>query len=101
MRTREVPSIQNEIRIIPVWAYVVAVAVFLLVPFVFFKFSGIWSAESDAPFLFRTLISFLPGTVLAFLSLMAGYVNRDAGRRGMSRALWTLLVRCAGLGSTS
>lgn len=89
---REIPSIQQEIGLIPAWAYLVAVAVFLLIPFVFFKFSGIWAAESDAPFLFRMLISFLPGTFLAFLALMVGYVNKDAGRRGMSRLLWTLLV---------
>jgi Double zinc ribbon len=92
MTVKEIPGIQNEIRIVPAWAYIVAVAVFFLVPFVFFNFSGVWSPESDAPFLFRVVLTFLPGTILAFLTLMVGYVNRDAGRRGMSRALWTVLV---------
>jgi predicted amidophosphoribosyltransferase len=30
--------------------------------------------------------------MLAFLTLLVGYVNRDAKRRGMSAALWTILV---------
>src|SRR5258705_3836139 len=92
VKVKEVPGIRKEIGIIPAWAFVLAVAVFFVIPFVFFKFSGVWSAESNAPFVFRALISFLPGTMLAFLALMAGYVNRDAGRRGMSRSLWTFLV---------
>src|SRR5215510_6590414 len=66
--------------------------VFLLIPICFYEFSSIWSRESDAPVPFRILLSFVPGTIVAFLTLMVGYVNKDAGRRGMNRTLWTLLV---------
>jgi predicted amidophosphoribosyltransferase len=34
----------------------------------------------------------MPGAIVAFLALLVGYVNRDAKRRGMNVALWTLLV---------
>jgi hypothetical protein len=83
-------GLRGEIRIIPGWAFAVAAVVFILVPVLFFTF--VWSDDSGAPRAFGFLVSFLPGTVIAFLTLMIGYVNADAGRRGMSRALWTLLV---------
>jgi RNA polymerase subunit RPABC4/transcription elongation factor Spt4 len=37
------------------------------------------------------LLGIVAGTVLACLILLIGYINADAGRRGMSRFLWTLL----------
>jgi len=40
----------------------------------------------------RYVIAVVAGTVLGFAMLMVGYVNRDAKRRGMNVALWTLLV---------
>jgi hypothetical protein len=89
---KDIPGIQQETVLIPAWAYVLAVAFFFVTPFVFFKFSGVWSEEFGGPLLFRVLVTFLPGTIFAFLVLMVGYVNRDARRRGMNRVLWTLLV---------
>jgi hypothetical protein len=92
MTVKDAPGLKTDISIIPVWAYMLATAVFILTPVAFMMFSGLWRPDSDAPYLFRLLVSFLPGTILAFLALMVGYVNRDAGRRGMSRTLWTILV---------
>ena len=89
---KDMPGLKNEIRLVPGWAYAVAVVLFFAIPFAFYRFSGLWSPESDAPYLFRVLVSFFPGTMLSFLTLMVGYVNRDAGRRRMSRTLWTILV---------
>jgi len=37
-------------------------------------------------------IGFFGGSVLAFFTLLVGYVNRDAKRRGMNYVLWTILV---------
>jgi len=34
----------------------------------------------------------MAGSMLGLLVIAAGYVNRDAARRGMSPALWTVLV---------
>jgi hypothetical protein len=77
---------------LPLWAVVNAVVVFVLVPFIFYYFSGLWSEDFDGPRFFQLVVTFFPGTILAFLTLMVGYVNRDAGRRGMSRTVWTLVV---------
>jgi hypothetical protein len=88
---RERPGLKEEIAIIPPWAFVLAAIVFVLVPVCFFAFA--WGHSPNRPgAVFQILISLLPGTIFAFLVLMIGYVNRDAGRRGMSRALWTLIV---------
>jgi uncharacterized membrane protein YhaH (DUF805 family) len=92
VRVKDVPGLKGDIRLIPTWAYILAATLIIVIPGVFRAYSGLWSPESDAPFPFVLLVSFLPGTILAFLALMVGYVNRDAGRRGMSRALWTTLV---------
>ena len=90
--TNDKSAIRREFGIIPAWAYVIAGVVFVGIPVLFFGF--VWPNEpSEGPGIWmRNLISVLPGTFLAFLALMVGYVNRDAGRRGMSRTLWTLVV---------
>jgi hypothetical protein len=91
VRGKEKFDIRQEVGIIPAWAFVVAIIVFVAAPIVFFGF--VWPHEEDAPGLvLRVLIPFLPATILAFLVLMIGYVNRDAGRRNMNRLLWTLVV---------
>jgi len=83
---------KSEIMIIPGWAFALSAILFLTIPFVFFNFVWANQSRAPAPLPFEILVSILPGTVLAFLTLMVGYVNKDAGRRGMSRTLWTLLV---------
>src|SRR5262245_60724296 len=88
---RERPGIRQEIAVIPTWAYILAAVVFVTIPFLFFGF--VWPREDSPPSQFvRVVLPFIPSTVLAFLALMIGYVNKDAGRRGMSRALWTAIV---------
>jgi len=44
------------------------------------------------PFPLRVFLGVLAGGVLAVWALLVGYVNRDAARRGMNRALWTLVA---------
>ncbi|PYS35547.1 MAG: hypothetical protein DMG14_26790 [Acidobacteria bacterium] len=90
MTVTDTRIIKSEIMVIPKWARVLAAVVFIAVPICFYAF--VWTKPSDAPVPFRILVSFLPGSILAVLALMVGYVNKDAGRRGMNRTLWTLLV---------
>jgi hypothetical protein len=85
---RDKPGIKQELAVIPGWALAIAFTIFLVAPVLIFTY------EAPAPLLFRILISVLPPTIFAFLVLMIGYVNRDAGRRGMSRTLWTIIVIC-------
>jgi RNA polymerase subunit RPABC4/transcription elongation factor Spt4 len=88
---KEKSGLKKELAIIPGWAYVVAVIAFVCIASVFAWF--VWPRQENAPpFPLQILVTLLPATFLAFLVLMIGYVNRDAGRRGMSRTLWTLIV---------
>jgi hypothetical protein len=83
-------DIKREIGVIPGWAYVAAVVVFVGILFGFMAFLRP-ASEGQMP-LFWIFFPFVPASFVAFLVLMIGYVNRDAGRRGMSRPLWTLIV---------
>ena len=89
-RTTE-SMLKREIAIIPAWAFVVAAVLLAAIPIIFFTF--VWPTESNPPALpLQILIALIPATFLALFLLLIGYVNRDAGRRGMSRTLWTVLV---------
>jgi RNA polymerase subunit RPABC4/transcription elongation factor Spt4 len=83
-------TLKEEIRLVPGWAYVLAIAIFVCFEVVI----GIaWKREPNPPpIALQYFIRFVPGTVVAFLALLIGYVNQDAKRRGMNRTLWTLLV---------
>lgn len=88
---RERFDLAREIRVVPTWAVVLAVVLFLGIQFAFFRY--IWPSEPNAPpLLLQIVISTMASSVLVVLVLLIGYVNRDAGRRGMGRTLWTLLV---------
>jgi len=80
----------DELRIIPGWAYGLAITLLLgleiLIPIM---------RRHDAhpmPLLAMMAIMALGGCVIAALGLLIGYVNRDAKRRGMNVTLWTLIV---------
>lgn len=83
-------SFGKEIRLVPWWAFLLAITIFACFQIII----GIaWKHESNPPPIFvRYFITFVPGTLVAFFALLIGYVNQDAKRRGMSRTLWTLLV---------
>jgi hypothetical protein len=79
----------NEITIrFPWWLIALAVTAFL----------GVQAAvhfptlDNPPPLVVRIFLVPFAGLVLAFYILVAGYVNRDAKRRGMSSLVWTLLV---------
>src|SRR5215510_6557706 len=99
MTTNETPNVERaqesgfkrELSVIPTWAIVLAAIVLICIP-VFF-YTVVWqNTLNRPPALMQLAVSVFPGFILAFLVLMIGYVNQDAGRRGMSRTLWTLLV---------
>jgi Double zinc ribbon/Phospholipase_D-nuclease N-terminal len=90
MTTVEGSTIKTEVSLIPTWAVILAGIIFISIPGIFWMF--VWPNEGDYPRVMRILLPMVPATLLAFLVLMIGYVNRDAGRRGMSRTLWTIIV---------
>ena len=80
----------REIRIIPWWAYLLGLLGFACMQFVFNVV--ILREPNPPPAAARVFLGLLVGFILMFYFLLVGYVNRDAGRRGMSRGLWTLIA---------
>jgi len=81
---------KDEIRIISPWAFSLAILVFLSAAVFFVVVVG---RDHDAPPLaLRCLLGVIAGTLIACYIVLIGYINRDAGRRRMSRLWWTLLA---------
>ena len=82
----------DELRIIPIVARVIAFLGFL-VPWAAVTFVLTNKAAGPPmPVALMLPVALLGGTLLACLILLIGYINADAGRRGMSRLAWTLLA---------
>jgi RNA polymerase subunit RPABC4/transcription elongation factor Spt4 len=83
----------DEVRIISPWAFVVASFGYVAAAAAA-VFATLTNKTGDR---FYTLPVLVPlaiagGTAIACYILLIGYINRDAGRRGMSRLAWTLLA---------
>jgi hypothetical protein len=82
--------LSEELKIVPTWSYVLGIVLFTAV-----EFLGPILRRHDAhPMPLPALICVMTfvGLLMIALSMMVGYVNRDAKRRGMSPTLWTILV---------
>lgn len=83
----------DELKIIPKWAMALAAIAFVCMQVVFNVVVPSQKGNSNPPpAAVCALLGVLTGSVLAVYFLLVGYVNKDAGRRGMSRALWTAVV---------
>jgi hypothetical protein len=81
---------KDEIRIFAPWAYYVFTAVFVIIAVLFVTVVGL---DPKAPRLpIRCLLGLLCGALLGCYAVLIGYINQDAGRRSMSRLLWTLIA---------
>jgi hypothetical protein len=81
---------KDEIRILAPWAYYLFAAVFLTIPVLFVIAVGM--DRHAPPFAIRCLLGVIMGALLGCYAVLIGYVNQDAGRRHMSRLLWTLIA---------
>jgi|SRR5579859_2051446 len=83
----------DEIRIISPWAYGIA-ALGVVVVVVAMVFAHFTDKSGDRFFTLPVLVpvGLLGAAALVCYILLIGYVNADAGRRGMSRIGWTLLA---------
>src|SRR5439155_1160300 len=71
-------------------AYFFAILGFLM-PFAAMVYATL-SGNPPFPLAAMVPLAIFGGTILGCYVLLIGYVNRDAGRRGMSRLGWTLLA---------
>ena len=83
-------AINNRRGPIPGVAIAIAVPVFFLCLAFFLRTFG--RDETPPPIAVQVLLGILMGTLAAGYVLLAGYVNRDARRRGMRHVLWTFIV---------
>ncbi len=79
-----------EIRIIPVWAWVLAGIAFVAAQVVF-NGGPLWPSGAP-PAWCRAVLGLLAGIGGGCFLLLIGYINRDAKRRGMSPVLWTIMA---------
>jgi quinol-cytochrome oxidoreductase complex cytochrome b subunit len=87
----ETPTrLSAEIKIVPVWAWTLAAAVFVAVQWYFNL--EIARHPGAPPAWSRPLLGLLAGVAGVCYLLFIGYINRDAKRRGMSPTLWTLVA---------
>ena len=80
----------DEIRIISPWAYFFVALGFLAA--IAAVVAATLSGSAPFPLAAMVPLAILGGTIIGCYILLIGYVNRDAGRRGMSRLGWTLLA---------
>jgi len=81
---------KDELSIISPWAFSLAVLGFLAMVVLIVVLVG---RDHDAPpVAVRWLLGIITGALLGCYIVLIGYVNRDAGRRGMSGLLWTLVA---------
>jgi len=75
-------------RVIPLGGWIAAAIVFLLA----FLCLSILAMTQDAPWPVKFIFPILVPAMLGGYTLLIGYVNGDARRRGMRYVMWTLLA---------
>jgi RNA polymerase subunit RPABC4/transcription elongation factor Spt4 len=81
---------KDELRIIPSWVFFLAVVVLVAVDVFFVCMLG--RDRHSPPVAVRELLGVVAGAVVGCYILLIAYINRDSGRRRMSRWLWTLIA---------
>lgn len=81
----------DSLKLIPLWSIVLAVLVFAASIYFFNRAPApVHRRPGSLPM--HLITGYITGAVLASYSLVVGYVSRDVKRRGMSAALWMLVV---------
>jgi hypothetical protein len=90
LKTEQRTKFSDELRVIPTWAGVLAGIGFITMHILFYT---VFARDPKAPpWWGLILMAMAAGSVLACYLLMIGYINSDAGRRGMNRLVWTAIA---------
>jgi hypothetical protein len=90
VRNETQTGLTGEIKILPLWAWILAGIIFVAAQ-VFFNI--VLARHSGGPAAWaRPLLGLMAGIVGGCYLLLLGYINRDAKRRGMSPTLWTIMA---------
>ena len=97
-RQADASSGDDELRMIPRWAMVLALVLFAAMQYVF---HGVMPHHKHELLPLRLMMGYAWGSLVASYALLLGYVSRDVKRRGMSAALWMLvcIVLPGGIGA--
>lgn len=79
---------ESELKLIPRWAVVLAIVLFLGMQYVF---HGVMPHHKHELLPLRLMAGYAWGTLWASYALLLGYVSRDVKRRDMSAGLWMLV----------
>ncbi|MGA7294931.1 MAG: zinc ribbon domain-containing protein [Terriglobales bacterium] len=82
--------LRGEFAIISGWVVALAVVAFVAAATLFLVVMG--RDHHAPPVGVQWLLAVMAGTVVGCYIVLIGYINRDAGRRAMSRLLWTLIA---------
>jgi RNA polymerase subunit RPABC4/transcription elongation factor Spt4 len=80
----------DELRSISPWAKFIALLMLLALSAIFMSLPV--ADKNPPPYPVIVVLGVFLGTLLACYVMLIGYINMDAGRRGMSRVLWTLIA---------
>ena len=95
-------GIPGELRMIPAWSVLGAIAAFLLMQYVMLIVVPAHRHHPpNAPLGFRVYFNISISALAALYVLMVGYISRDSPRRGMSTSMWMIvcLVIPSGIGA--
>ena len=90
VRNETQAGLAAEIKLVPTWAWGLAGIAFIAAQW-FFNISLPRQPHPPAAWS-RPLLGLLAGVGAGCFLLLIGYINRDAQRRGMSSALWTIVA---------
>lgn len=91
----------DDVRLIPLWSIVIAIAAFVAVEYYLWVVLPEHRHHPAPPIGFRIYFDVSWGVLAALYFLMIGYVSKDAPRRSMSARFWMLIcfVMPGGIGA--
>lgn len=91
MREPQSIKVNDDERMIPMWAIVASAIAFLLVEYYFWIIAPTQRHHEPPNIALRTYFNLSWGLLTSLYMLMVGYISKDAPRRAMSTRFWMLI----------